>query len=116
MFVLGSLAEGFGRVYIEALSQGVPVFCHDYPVGRFLNGHEVAYGDFSKPGALAVLLAQRQDLFSEDPASAWRRWEYARDNFGWRALAPKYHDIRNGRGAACVDGVCGGGRNPGLGT
>ncbi|WP_394729426.1 glycosyltransferase family 4 protein [Altererythrobacter sp. GH1-8] len=93
VFVLGSLAEGFGRVYIEALSQGVPVFCHDYPVGRFVNGPEAAYGDFSKAGTLTGLIAKRQDLFAEDPFGDRRRWNYARDNFSWQALAPRYEDM-----------------------
>jgi 1,2-diacylglycerol 3-alpha-glucosyltransferase len=93
VFVLGSLAEGFGRVYIEALSLGVPVFCHDYPVGRFVNGPEGVYGDFAKAGSLAGLLAERQDLFGEDPVGDQRRWAYARDNFSWRALAPRYQQM-----------------------
>jgi glycosyltransferase involved in cell wall biosynthesis len=93
VFVLGSLAEGFGRVYIEALGAGLPVFCHDFPIGRFVNGPEAVYGDFSRPGALAALLARRVDLFAEDPASDRRRWTYARDTFGWRLLAPKYREM-----------------------
>lgn len=93
VFVLGSLAEGFGRVYIEALGAGVPVFCHDFPVGRFVNGSEAVYGDFSKPGALAALLAERSDLFAEDAVDDRRRWAYARDNFSWVALVPKYREM-----------------------
>ena len=93
VFALGSLAEGFGRVYIEALSLGVPVFCHDYPVGRFVNGPEAVYGDFSKLGGLSGLLEQRKDLVAEDPAGDRRRWEYARANFSWGALAPQYRDM-----------------------
>lgn len=93
VFVLGSLAEGFGRVYVEALGAGVPVFCHDFPVGRFVNGAEAVFGDFSQPGALAALLAERADLFAEDPAADRRRWAYARDSFGWPALAPKYREM-----------------------
>lgn len=93
VFVLGSLAEGFGRVYIEALSLGVPVFSHDFPVGRFVNGAEAVYGNFAQAGALAGLMADRLDLFAEDPAGDQRRWEYARDNFGWQALAPRYREM-----------------------
>ena len=93
VFVLGSLDEGFGRVYIEALGAGVPVFCHDFPVGRFVNGPEAVYGDFSRPGTLAALLAQRADLFGEDASGDTRRWAYARDSFSWSALAPKYREM-----------------------
>ncbi|MBL8564838.1 MAG: glycosyltransferase [Hyphomicrobiaceae bacterium] len=90
VFVLGSLAEGFGRVYIEALGAGVPVFCHDYPVGRFVNGSHAVYGDFSVPGGLASLLAEYAHLFGEDVEGDRRRWSYARETFGWSALVPKY--------------------------
>jgi glycosyltransferase involved in cell wall biosynthesis len=90
VFVLGSLAEGFGRVYIEALGAGVPVFCHDYPVSRFVNGVHAVYGDFSAPGGLASLLTERAYLFGEDVEGDRRRWAYARGTFSWHALAPKY--------------------------
>lgn len=90
VFVLGSLAEGFGRAYVEALGAGLPVVCHDYPVGRFVNGAQAAYGDLSVADGLAGLLARRADLFAEDPAGDRRRWAYARDTFGWPALAPAY--------------------------
>ena len=93
VFVLGSLAEGFGRVYVEALGAGVPVFCHDFPVGRFVNGPEAVYGDFTRPGVLAALLSERGDLFGEDAEADRRRWGYARDTFGWEALAPRYREM-----------------------
>jgi len=93
VFVLGSVAEGFGRVYIEALGAGVPVFCHDFPVGRFVNGPEAVYGDFTRPGALAALLTKRGDLFGEDAEADRRRWAYARDTFGWAALARQYREM-----------------------
>lgn len=93
VFVLGSLAEGFGRVYIEALSAGVPVFCHDYAVGRFVNGAEAVYGDFSKPGTLAASLTQHASLFDGDCLAAQRRWSYAKNTFGWAALASKYREM-----------------------
>lgn len=67
VFVLGSLSEGFGRVYVEALSLGLPVFCHDYPVGHYVNGHHAVYGDFSKPGSLTHLLSTHQHLFWRIP-------------------------------------------------
>ena len=34
IFVLCSLKEGFGLVYIEALRAGLPVLAHDFPVSR----------------------------------------------------------------------------------
>lgn len=93
VFVLGSLVEGFGRVYIEALGAGVPVFCHDHAVGRFVNGDQAVYGDFSEAGGLAALLQQRIDLFEEDPTGDQRRWQYARQKFSWQSLAPRYREM-----------------------
>jgi 1,2-diacylglycerol 3-alpha-glucosyltransferase len=93
VFVLGSLAEGFGRVYIEALGAGLPVFCHDFPVGRFVNGTEAVYGNFSQSGRLAALLLEHSDLFKENMGADQRRWAYALDTFGWPALAPRYREM-----------------------
>ena len=93
IFVLGSLSEGFGRVYVEALGAGLPVLCHDFPVGRYVNGEEGVYGDFSVSGALARLLHERRDLFGEDFEGDRRRWEYARGKFGWSALSSEYRKM-----------------------
>ena len=69
------------------------MFCHDYPVGRFVNGLEAVYGDFSQSGVLAALLAERHDLFGENALADRRRWGYAKNTFGWAALAPKYREM-----------------------
>jgi glycosyltransferase involved in cell wall biosynthesis len=93
VFALGSLTEGFGRVYIEALGAGVPVFCHDFPVARYVNGPFAAYGDLSQRGALATLLRSRNYVFGENPAADRERWTYAVDKFGWPALASRYCEM-----------------------
>ncbi len=93
VFVLGSLSEGFGRVYVEALAFGLPVFCHDYPVGRYVNGDHAIYGDFSKPGSLANLLSTHHHLFLEDSNVDCERWNYVRNTFSWSALAPSYREM-----------------------
>jgi glycosyltransferase involved in cell wall biosynthesis len=35
-FILASLGEGFGRVFLEAMCYGLPCLAHDYEVTRFV--------------------------------------------------------------------------------
>lgn len=91
VFVLASLAEGFGRVYVEALAHGLPVLSHDYPVARFVNGRYASYGDFSQEGHLSRLLARHMSGAQPDHQASLARWKYARDNFSWAALSNSYY-------------------------
>lgn len=45
LFVLPSLAEGFGLPILEALAAGRVVLCHDYPTLHQLHGDVIAYTD-----------------------------------------------------------------------
>lgn len=56
IFVLGSLAEGFGRVYLEALMHGLPTIGHRHPVIEYVVGDAGILADLSQPGALAEVL------------------------------------------------------------
>jgi len=53
IFVLASLKEGFGRVFLEALAHGLPVVAHDGPVMQYVVGEEGLFVDMTKAGALA---------------------------------------------------------------
>ncbi|MFM7358034.1 MAG: glycosyltransferase, partial [Sediminibacterium sp.] len=53
IFVLTSLKEGFGRVFVEAMSYGLPCIAHDYDVARFVLKDEGYFGNFELPGSLA---------------------------------------------------------------
>jgi 1,2-diacylglycerol 3-alpha-glucosyltransferase len=88
-FTLGSLKEGFGRVYLEALMHGLPCAVNDYPVMRWVLGEEGTFADFTQPQALASLLTQllAEPLNSQDMT---RRRESVRKRFSWEALAPDY--------------------------
>src|SRR5262249_53901723 len=92
VFTLGSLKEGFGRVYLEALIGGLPCAAHDHPVMRFVLGEEGVFGDFTQPGELSRLLGLLLTA-QPDPAAAARRRQAVRARFGWDALAPAYLDM-----------------------
>jgi glycosyltransferase involved in cell wall biosynthesis len=89
LFVLSSLIEGFGRVYIEAMVAGLPCVVHDYPVMRYVLAGHAVYRDLSNPGELASAMttALQKPL---DPAEMIARRESVRSRFSWPALAPAY--------------------------
>lgn len=89
IFTLGSLQEGFGRVYLEALMHGLPCIVHDHPVMRYVLKEQGIFADFSQSGSLTQALA---DLLgtSSSPDYAITRREYVRKDFSWDSLAPAY--------------------------
>ena len=92
LFVLASLKEGFGRVFLEALIHGLPVIAHDHPVARFVLGEEGIFGDLTKEGALATLISvsSRKSVTLEEMR---RRRARVRERFSWPVLAPQYREM-----------------------
>lgn len=91
-FVLASLKEGFGRVYLESLKYGLPTIAHHFPVMDFVLGDVGIQGDLSREGELSQILSE-QLCHPLDQSSANRRWESVRDRFSWEVLAPEYAKI-----------------------
>lgn len=92
VFVLASLHEMQGRALVEAAARGLPCLAHESPVMRFALGDHGRYGDLTRPGALAGMLAH---ALAEVPdrAPAVARHAYVRDQFAWDRLLPRYERL-----------------------
>ena len=88
-FVLASLKEGFGRVYLEAMMHGLAVIAHRHPVIEYVVGREGTLANLDQPGELTALLPGALQS-SGDAVAAQRRWQSVRDRFHWPVLAPAY--------------------------
>jgi 1,2-diacylglycerol 3-alpha-glucosyltransferase len=88
-FVLASLKEGFGRVYLEALMHGLPTIAHRNAVTEYVLGSFGILRDLLKPGTLADALANELSK-KPDTATALARWDSIQNRFGWPKLAEAY--------------------------
>ena len=89
IFVLGSLKEGFGRVYLEAMIHGLPCIVNNHPVMKYVLGEQGIFADLSKPGAMSTALYTLLDQ-SQSVESRINRKEFVRKKFSWSSLAPEY--------------------------
>jgi len=91
-FVLASLQEGFGRVFLEALLHGLPTIGHCHPVIEYVLGDVGIVADLREAGALTRILAGVLSV-SEGDQEKRRRYESVRERFGWQRLAPDYMNM-----------------------
>jgi len=101
LFVLASLREGFGRVYVEALAEGLQCIAHDYLTSRYVLGSHGIFGDLNQPAALAELLYKELSK-AELVKQRVERHRSAYERFSWDKLAPLYVEMltRIGRSEA----------------
>lgn len=85
MFVLASLKEGFGLVFLEALAAGLPVITHDHAVARFVLKEYGHYADLTQPGTLReVILKMPID------ANNIQQQTFVAENYSWKTLSNSY--------------------------
>lgn len=89
IFALGSLHEGFGRVYVEALAHGLPCLAHDYDISRFVIADPRMRADFTAPGGLSVLLCDFLSRINDIEATQ-QRHQSVYERFSWARLTPQY--------------------------
>ncbi len=91
LFVLASLREGFGRVYLEALSHGLPVIAHDHPVTQFVLGRYGHFADLTIKGSLSTaIVAAMKGKISDQTCE---RRQYVEQHFSWGALRDEYIEL-----------------------
>lgn len=93
IFVMPSIHETFGLVYIEAMSQGLPII---YTKGQGVDGYfqqgEVGYSVDCKD---AKAIADSIEMIKKDYVRISERSSDAITNFSWDTIASKYADLYN---------------------
>lgn len=106
--VHAALREPFGIVLLEAMSCGLPVLGHSFPVTRWIVGEGGSTANLEQAGALADLvreLVESPTLLADKAVEARRR---AIGNFSEAAVLPQY--------LAAYARISRGGVGPGIGT
>jgi 1,2-diacylglycerol 3-alpha-glucosyltransferase len=86
LFVLASLAEGFGLVTVEAMLSGLPAIIHNGPIFQWIaESSRVQTVDMSLDGALRAAIPKA--LSGIDRVNSR---EIAKERFSWDSLVPDY--------------------------
>lgn len=92
VFILASLGEGFGRVFLEAMSHGLPCLAHDYAITRFIFGDIGFLGDFSLSGTLTNLIPKALATTGNSLARHLIHHQVY-ENFSWEKLRSSYVNL-----------------------
>ena len=87
-FVLASLNEGFGLVYLEALAAGVRIITHNHAAAQYVVGNFGLVTDLSKNGQLTNALTSV--IEGKTSFSATNQQQYVRTHFAWDVLKDDY--------------------------
>jgi 1,2-diacylglycerol 3-alpha-glucosyltransferase len=95
IFTLGSLREGFGRVFLEAMSYGLPCLANDYEVTRFVLGEAGYFGKLAERGSLSTLI---QQVLSNglEAEKRYSRHQHIYEKFSWDKLRSSYVEMIHG--------------------
>jgi 1,2-diacylglycerol 3-alpha-glucosyltransferase len=89
-FVLSSLYEGFGLVYLEALSYGLPVIAHDTATFHQVLGEKGIFLDLKQEGSLSNFVNQDGLANTRSDSAKTSRIEYTEQRYGWQSLKEHY--------------------------
>jgi 1,2-diacylglycerol 3-alpha-glucosyltransferase len=91
-FIMTSLSESFGRVYVEALSYGLPCIAHEYETTRYVMGKYATLANLSEEGVLFELVSRELNRDNSKLVQQ-QRHQYVFDNFSWNKLLPAYIEM-----------------------
>jgi glycosyltransferase involved in cell wall biosynthesis len=89
IFILPSLSEGLPRVMIEAMSNGLEVLAHDYPVTQQVLEGFGKLGDFRVEGTLKTMLEEYYSKFKNQELSNDVR-KYTLNRYSWQSIKNDY--------------------------
>jgi len=92
VFCLASMDEGFGLVYVEACSHGLPVLAHDFATSRWVLKNHGYFADLGERGRLKNLLDK---VLSEGTTQEQKmqRHRFVYQEYSWETLKEQYLNL-----------------------
>jgi glycosyltransferase involved in cell wall biosynthesis len=92
VYALASTIEGFPRAWAEAAAEGLPCIVHDFPAAHEVLGPWGTYVNMREIDAIVAALVAALDSTHESSAAkrACRQAAWAREQYSWDALLPRY--------------------------